>query len=241
MKRMRIRHLRPAAVIAMFVWLLLAISGCSSEERSSGPPAEEQEGFTFFEVGPASRYSEELRGQLSERLGPDAIETRSLINLDIVKNGFLQRHFPELAELNARLNSPVGERVDHDTYKLMYRYAASRRNLPFDQVEIVFSGHSRQPLYIFIRSRKDLSEVLDSLEQKYGDPRQVQTRGGQVRALYWRDERDVFLVAFVPTRRGEEVRIMIYYYEHLQQLAALEEEQRRAGKERRSRAGKRAF
>ena len=123
----------------------------------------------------------------------------------------------------------------------MYRYAASRRNLPFDVVEILFSGHSRQPLYIAIRSRRDLSEVLDSLRQKYGEPRGVEGRGGDVRAIYWQDGRDVFLVAFVPTRRGEEVRIMIYYVEHLQQLASLEEERRRSEQERRSRAGKRAF
>lgn len=230
-----------ASVGLAIVWLLAVLVGCSGDEPPPGPPAKEQEGFTFFAVGPKSRYSEALRERLAERLGPDAIETRSLINLEVVSEGFLRRHFPDLAELNARLNSPAGERVDHDTVKLMYRYASSRRNLPFDLVEIVFSGHSRKPLYIAIRSRKDLSEVLDSLEEKYGRPRRIERPGSDTHAVYWRDGRDVFLVAFVPTRRGREVRIMIYYSEHLQQLAAREEEQRRAEQERRSRAGKRAF
>lgn len=233
--------LRPVAAAWVLLWLLLFTVACSSDEPPPEPAAKDQEGFTFFDVGPASRYSEALREQLSERLGPGAIETRSLINLEVVKDGFLQRHFPELAELNARLNFPPGERVDHDTYKLMYRYAASRRNLPFDLVEIVFSGHNRRPLYIYIRSRKNLTEVLDSLEQKYGAPRRVESRNTNARAIYWRDDDDLFLTAFVPTRRGEEVRMMIYYFDHLEQLAALEEEQRRAEQERRDRAGKRAF
>lgn len=232
---------RTAAVVCAILSILLNLAACSPEEPPSGPGAEEQEGFTFFDVGPASRYSEALRERLSERLGPGAIETRSLINLEVVRDGLLQRHFPKLAELNARLNHPPGERVDHDTYKLMYRYAGSQRNLPFDLVEIVFSGHSRKPLYISIRSRKEISEVLDSVEQKYGPPRQVETRGSDTRAMYWRDGGDLFLAAFVPTRRGEEVRIMIYYVDHLRQLAEREEEQRRQEEERRSRAGKRAF
>ena len=232
-----LRFLRPF-LLGVTAVLLLA---CSADEKSTEQTANRAEGITFFDVGARTVFSEALRDRLRKSLGPDAIEYRNTITLEFIGNDFLQRHFPVLYKLNRRLNTPAGERVEHDTVKLMYRYAV-KENLPFGYVELVFSNTSGHPLYILIRSRKDLSAIIRTLKEKYGNPQIVDQSQGPGRFFFWRDRGDVLLVSVIPTWRGDEdCRIVIYYVDNIENLVVVEEKERRQKEEERRRAGEKIF
>lgn len=228
-------------------WLLLAVTvllllSCSADERPSDESSKSQmDGITFFDVGAETVFSDALRERLRKSLGPDAIEHRGTIDLEFTEKGFLQRYLPGLDRLNQKLNTPAGERVEHDTVKLVYRYAA-KENLPFGYVELVFSNATGQPLFIQIRSRKELSNIIQSLEAKYGPPQAIEQPADAGRSFYWTDRRDVLLVSIVPTWRGdEESRLVIYYVDNLEKLVAAEEKERREREADRRRAGEKIF
>jgi len=232
--------LLPAAI---FLGLILAlfVCACSSEEKVSTGEQSRPDSFTFFDVGSNTLFSKPLRDQLGERLGSVAIEYRSIIDLDVEGKRLLPQHFPEVAELNTRLNSPLGERIEHNTIKLMYRYAG-RKNLPFSYVEFMFSNYTKRPLFIKIESKKDIADIINTLGEKYGQPQMIPVKDATDRILYWKNNRDVFLVAVFPNRRGDlEYRMMIYYFENLEELLATEEQERRAREEKRKSAGRSAF
>ncbi|MFZ0611552.1 MAG: hypothetical protein WAM73_04885 [Desulfobacterales bacterium] len=233
------RRYRPSLLPAVAVLLLLL--SCSTDERPPDESKGQTEGITFFDVGDKTVFSDALRERLSKNLGPDAIEYRGTIDLEFNEKGFLQRHFPGLDRLNQRLNTPAGERVEHNTVKLVFRYAA-RENLPFSYVELVFSSATGQPLFIQIRSRKDLADIIQTLEAKYGPPQTIDQPAVAGRHFFWTDRGDVLLVSIVPTWRGdEESRLVIYYVDNLEKLIAAEEKERREKEEERRRAGEKIF
>lgn len=217
------------------------VIGCSNDEQTVPQPPSNTEGFTFFDVGETTVFSDTLRERLRKSLGPDAIAYRNIINLEVNGEGFLQDHFPVLHQLNLRLNTPAGERVEHNTVKLMYRYARNN-DLPFRYVELVFSNHTGRPLFIHIYSRKDIADVLSTLEDKFGKPKKIDLPQESGQAVYWRDKKNVLLATIVPTRRGDqEYRLMIYFADNIEQLVSLEEKERREKEEERRRAGEKAF
>lgn len=230
----------PVAIL-LGLTLALFVIACSSEEKVSTAEQSRPDSFTFFDVGGTTLFSESLRDQLGESLGSDAIEYRSIIDLEVEGKKLLPQYFPEVADLNARLNSPLGERIEHNTIKLMYRYAG-RKNLPFSYVEFMFSNYTRRPLFIRIESEKDIAGIIDTLEEKYGRPQNITPKDSNDRILYWKNNRDVFLVVVFANRRGDlEYRMMIYYFDNLEELLATEEQERRAQEEKRKSAGKSAF
>jgi hypothetical protein len=213
---------------------------CSTDEQSTDYSQSQVEGITFFDVGTETVFSDALRSRLRKSLGPDAIAYRSTIDLEFNASGFLQRHFPILHDLNQRLNTPAGERVEHDTVKLMYRYAV-KENLPFDYVELVFSNITGKPLFIQIRSR-DLSDIIQTLEEKYGRPQAIDQPADEGRFFFWSDRQDVLLVSIISTWRGDkEYQLVIYYVDNLEKLVAVEEKERRQKEEERRRAGEKIF
>lgn len=227
------------------VWLLslglLAAVSCSSEEKIDIQQQNAGEGFTFFDVHHNSVYSKQLRDRLVGTLSSDAVENRSVINLEIVQKGFLEQVFPRLDGLNRRLNYPPGERIEHPTVKLMYRWAG-RKNLPFNYVELLFAEGTRKPLTIKIESTSDISDIVESLSEKYGSPTvlQLQQRRGEVR--YWEDNRDVFLVAALYRRNERPLyRMMIYYADNLEEFILAEEKRRQELEEKQQREGRSAF
>jgi hypothetical protein len=239
------RNLYRSSLRCGFAFVVLAgvaiFQACSTEEQPAAPPQKSEDGFTFFDVGAETRFSDALRDRLRERLNPDAVEYRSIINLEFNRKGFLKAHFPMLHELNTRLNTPAGERVEHNTVKLMYRYAV-KKNLPFDYVEILFSNYTQKPLYIYIRTRKDISETIQALQAKYGPPETIVWDDGQDRTHHWKKHRDFFMASVLATRLGErEYRLVIYYVDNLEELILTEEEERRQREEQRQKAGQKAF
>nr|MCU0561573.1 pentapeptide repeat-containing protein [Desulfobacterales bacterium] len=119
-----------------------------------------------------------------------------------------------------------GERVDHDVVKLMYRYAR-QRNVPFDYVELLFSGPSQLPLLFHIRFKTDEAGTVDALRRRHGEPRVIDWGAGAGQSLVWRHDDDLLVVSRVPDRLGEiGHRITFYFAANIEEMLRAEQEQR---------------
>jgi hypothetical protein len=229
------------AAIPFSVLLFLFIAcgeGGEKPERSApaGP-----ESFAFFDVGRNSRFSEQLRKDLSQKLGNDAIERRSIIDLEGPHKGFLAAHLPELEVLNRRLNHPPGERVEHDVIRLMYRYAR-QKNAPFDYVELIFDGQSRTPLVFRIRFKADEGGLIEALRAKHGPPQTIDWEAENGQSLIWRKEQDVLMVSLEPDSFGGiNHRVTIYFTENLNRWVESEQTLKDKKSKEKSPAGKTPF
>lgn len=233
---------RPAVALALAVLLQLAI-GCSAEKEpdASPPAAASSESLTFFELGGHSRFSEAIRRRLRDQLGNEAIAHRSIVDLETNTPGFLSAHLPEIDALNRRLNDPPGERVDHEVVKLMYRYAR-QRNVPFDYVELLFSGFSQLPILFHIRFKADEAGTVDALRRRHGEPRVIDWEAGAGKSLIWQQDEDFLVVSRVPDRLGEiGHRVSFYFTTNIKEMlqAELEQKEQRALEHRKT--GKTAF
>ncbi len=209
----------PVALVVSLFFFLACGDGEQAPERSapSGP-----ESFTFFDIGRHSRFSESLRKDLGQKLGHDAVERRSIIDLESNYRGFLAAHLPELETLNRRLNHPPGERVDHDVIKLMYRYAR-KKGVPFDYVELVFDGQARTPLVFRIRFKVDETGLVDALRAKHGSPQTIAWESENGQSLVWHKEQDVLMVSLVPdVFGGVDHHISIYFTQNLSRWVEIE-------------------
>lgn len=225
-----------AFLLILFPAILL---GCGNDREPAGPEGagntENTETFTFFHIGRNTVYSGSLRKNLQNQLGSDAISGRSEINLEINFRRFLERNFPDVAELNRRLNEPQGERVEHDVVKLMYRYAY-KKNMPFDYVEILFSGFNNRPLLIRAEFKEEAG-ILETLKQKYGQPAVADREKESGKSFYWEKEEDVMVYSWVPDRFGNpEYRVVIYFVENIQNLL-----KREAAQDEKKKTGRLAF
>ncbi len=211
--------------VAITVILTLLTLSCGDQQPSTPPRTTEQisDTFTFFDVGRSSIFSKSLRRELSKVLGDDAIERRNIINLEVNYKGFLKDHFPDLDTINRQLNSPLGERVDHNTVKLMYRYAR-KKNVPFDYIEIIFSQYSQAPVLINIRFKNDEADTLANIESEYGPPKIIAWDQPNAKSLFWRKDQDLLMVSMIPDQIGiPRYRLAIYYTQNLKELIKAEE------------------
>ena len=226
----------PFGVLLLF--FLACGEGGEKAERSApaGP-----ESFTFFDVGRNSRFSEQVRKDLSQKLGNDAVEHRGIIDLEGNYKGFLAAHLPELEVLNRRLNHPPGERVDHEVIKLTYRYAR-QKNAPFDYVELVFDAHFRTPLVFRIRFKVDETGLVEALRSKQGSPQAIPWDRENGQSLIWRREGDVLMVSLVPDAfGGVDHSVTIYFTQNLNRWAEFEQALKEKKSKEKSPAGKTAF
>ena len=237
------RRLRAKGFAAIpFGVLLLVFLACGEGgERPDRSAPAGPESFTFFDVGRNSRFSEQLRKDLSQKLGNEAVERRSIIDLESNYRGFLAAHLPELEALNRRLNHPPGERVDHEVIKLMYRYAR-QKNAPFDYVELVFDAHFRTPLVFRIRFKADETGLVEALRAKHGSPQAIPWDRENGQSLIWRREGDVLMVSLVPDAfGGVDHHVTIYFTQNLNQWAEFEQTLKEKKSKEKSPAGKTAF
>ncbi len=199
------------------------------------------ESFTFFELGPNTRYNDTIRSRLSRSLGSDAISYKSQIDLTINSSDFLQTFFPEIYKLNLILNYPPRERVEYDVIKLMYRYS-KKIDVPFKYVELVFSGYSHKPLYFKIIVSHDGSNVIDSLHQKYGTPQKIEESAQNISSSYWIKNKDTLIVDNQKDRFGNpEYHIMIYFVNSIEELIDIVKKGVQKREEKIRKAGDKAF
>jgi len=238
----RLPNMKTRAQRLIVVILLIVIAACSGDEGyDAGPPAPGPETFTFFDLGRNSVLTEDVREALQQKLGNEATEDRSLIDLEINYKGFLNSYLPDVDGINRRLNDPPGERIDHKTTKLMYRYAR-KRGTPFDYIELLFCGYNRLPLVFEIRFKQDELNTVQTLEQKYGSPRIIEWDGGSGETLTWQKEQDVLLVSMVPDQFGQPRYVVrIYFVENLEKLLDIERKNKEARQTKRVQSGRRAF
>jgi len=227
----------PAALVVTVLFFLACGGSGEGPER---PAASGPESFAFFDIGRNSRFSDSLRRELAQKLGSEAVERRSIIDLESNYKGFLAAHLPELDAINRRLNDPPGERVDHGVIKLMYRYAR-QKNAPFDYVELVFDGQFRTPLVFRIRFKTDESGLVEALLEKHGSPQAIawEVENGQSRV--WRKEQDVLMVSLVPDAFGGiDHQVIIFFTENLNHWVEFEQTLKQQ-KSRENLPGKTAF
>ena len=140
-----------------------------------------------------------------------------------------------------RLNFPPGERIEHNTVKLMYRYAA-KKNVPFDYVELVFSNYTQAPILIKINFREDDAGIINTLESKYGQPQVVSWKEENGQSMYWIKNSDFLIVSQVPDQFGNpRYQIAIYFVKNMEQLIAAEKKDHQKKSLKRTQSGKTAF
>lgn len=216
---------KPTALFFVIILILfLFSSSCQNDQKpddfSSVP--KHVNTFTFFGVGKNSIISKSFKKDLKKQLGDYAIERRNIIDLEINYKGFLKEYFPEIAQLNRKLNFPPKERIEQNTVKLMYRYA-EKKNLVFDYIEFVFSEYTHSPVLIRIHFRKDDSQVIKTLEDKYGLPETINWSRENSKSLFWRKNNDLLILSFVPDQFGHpRYQIVIYFTDELSRLHATE-------------------
>jgi len=229
------------AVVFSLPLLFFFSCGEKKESAEKQPAQVPSDSFTFFDLGGQSTLSKSVRNDLKQRLGRHAIEHRSIIDLDINFYGFLRKYFPSLYELNQNLNSPPGERIEHNTVKLMYRYAR-KENIPFDYVELVFSNYSQHPLLFRINFQKDEANIIETLKTKYGEPLLIDWKDKNGRSMYWEKNDDLLIVSLVPDQFGNpEYQIRIYFVENIKALLATESAEKQKAGSQRAKSGKTAF
>ena len=222
---------------------LLFIFSCGEKNESAHKQTAPMpsDSFTFFDLTRTSTLSKSVRSDLSQRLGPDAIAYRNIIDLDINFYGFLKRFFPSLDMLNQNLNFPPGERIEHNTVKLMYRYAR-KQDVAFDYVELIFSNYSQHPLLFRINFQKDEANIIQTLKTKYGQPRRIDWKDKNGESMYWEKNNDLFIVSLVPDQFGNpEYQIRIYFVENIKTLLATERAEKEKAESQRAKSGKTAF
>ena len=229
-------------IYALIVLLSISIS-CSDNRETVGvaPGTVNSESFTFFELGTNTKLTDQIRENLGQKLGRDAIERRSILDLDTNYVGFITKYLPEINELNRKINYPPGERVEHNIVKLMYRYA-QKKNTPFDYVSLVFSEYTKTPLLFKINFKIDETGIVETLKTKYGPPQVIDWKDENGRSMVWRKNEDVLLVSEVPDQFGRHgYQIVIYFIQNLKQLIEIEKNELKTREQQKAASGKTAF
>ena len=221
--------------------LLCLCSGCNNEKSKTPPQPEVIKGFAFFELGANSHYSNAVRRKLGEKLGSDAISQQNVIDLTIDANAFFEKHFPQLFKLNRQLNLPEGERIEHNTTKLMYRYARLK-GTPFNDITLYFSNDTGNPLFFKISAGPDAAAIVETIKKKYGEPEQFKWQDKDGQTIFWKDHKDYFVVSATKGRLGNpEYLFCIYYVKNLEQMLATEKARKLSEQKRIREAGESAF
>jgi len=157
-----------AAVLVLILIVALVDFGKKTEISATHSAQTNPEGFTFFNLGVNSELMDSIRDELRVKLGSDAVEKWTTLDLGINYKGFVQNYFKTLDQLNQRLNFPPGERVEHNIIKLRYRYA-QRKQVPFKYVELIFSNDTQKPLLFKISSQKEGAFIIDTIRENMGN------------------------------------------------------------------------
>lgn len=227
--------------IIVAVVIIFAGNDDTTGNSKSVPVLKRQEGFTFFDLGVDSELTDNIRDELRVKLGSDAVEKWTTLDLGVNYKGFLQNYFKTLDQLNQRLNSPPGERVEHNIAKLVYRYA-QRKKVPFKYVELVFSGYTKKPLLFKISSKKEGSLIIETIRAKHGEPKTINWEQGEGKSLYWEKKESFLIISISKDRYGDpEYHTVIYFTPNLEALLSKEEQVTQLREEEIKKKGKTAF
>jgi hypothetical protein len=229
------------AVTVLAGGLLFFFLGGRTTPSAEKESLQNSKSFTFFNIGVDTRFSENIRDQLQEKLGSDAIARHTIINLSIPPSGLIFSHFPEIAELNRWLNPATGDRVEHDTIQLTYRYAR-KQGVPFAYVEVLFSNITEKTLLVRIRTGADGDYLPKALEKNFGPPKTIPPDAPEPNIFYWKKGHDTMILSRTQNRMGQpEYHILVTYYDQLKALVDREIEAARQREAARQKRGSNAF
>jgi len=237
-RTVRLSLIAGACILAVSIAVLLVKF---PEKVPGGTVVPVPESFTFFDLGANTRFTNAIRNDLRERLGSDAVSYRGIIDLAFFDTSVMQAHFPTILDRHRALNTPPGDRVEHDIVKLTYRYAWKRES-PFKLIDLVFSNISGLPLYFVIGMTREGSYILAALVEKYGEPQRFP--GTQERQIIrcWEKNGDVLIVSEKPDRFGNpEYQVYIVFVNSIDQLIAHERELAKRKEEKIRKAADKAF
>ena len=198
----------------------LAFWGCGKQENEPVQVSRVPESFQFMNIGANTIIDSEVRNRLTADLGSDAIDRNSTIDMELKYNGFLKAYYPDLAKLNQHLNVNDVVRKEYPATKLAFRNTQQRSTL-FDYVELIFDHTSGCPLLIKMIAKKEISELIETIKDKYGPPKKIAISDGKSWSLSWRKNNDVFVIARIIGRYNQpECHMMIVYTNRLEQLLA---------------------
>jgi hypothetical protein len=226
------------ALVLFMAGLLMTACGNDASDLPK-TPASSPEGFTFQGLHANSILSNEIKDNLSDKLGSAAIETRTVLDLEMHYNGFLKTYLPDLHELNRRLNFEKGLRIriEHHTIKLIYRYASS-----FNYVELFFSNFTKKPLLFRIKAKKDGTDNVETFRKKYGTPREIIWENKEGRSFVWKQNKDELIISLFSDRYGNpRFEIMICHVKNIEALLAEEESRKNQMEKNRAPTGESAF
>ncbi|MBF0204151.1 MAG: hypothetical protein HQK67_07505, partial [Desulfamplus sp.] len=139
------------------------------------------------------------------------------------------------------IDSPVVERVEHNTIKLAYRYAV-KKNLPFTYVEFLFSKFTNTPLLIRVKFKKDDLNIVETLKQKYGEPREIPWQEENGKSLCWENSGDLLIVSFVPDQFSKPAyEVVIYFSKRIEDLLQAEKIERENRENKSVKSGQNVF
>lgn len=196
-------------------------------------------GFNFLDLHADSILTDKARDRLMEILGSEAVEKKTVLDLEMHHPGFLEKYFPDLSELNKHLNFEGGRRtrIEHNTTKLIYRYS-----ITFHYVELFFSNDTQKPLLFRIKAKRDGKDYLATLQQKYGEPQAVAWQNQKGRSLFWKLDKDVLILSLFADQYGQpQFEIMICHVGNIENLLATEKKDSSQRKSEKSGAGRKLF
>jgi len=201
---------------ACTAWLVLC--GCSRMESERQNVPKVPESFQFMDIGANTVIDSRVRDRLRDALGPDAVDPRSTIDLELKYEGFLKAYYPDLARLNQRLNINDVVRKEYPATRLTFRNTRQRESI-FDYVEVIYDDESGCPLLIKMIAKREVPGLIDPLEEKYGEPDKISISQGKSWSLSWRKNGDVFVIARIIGRYDlPEHHMMILYVNRLEQM-----------------------
>jgi hypothetical protein len=219
------------SVSALLIWLWVSHSSNRSKSNFSISNTSKA-GFTFFQLHRDTKLTKSVREELKERLGADAIETKTIIDLIIPARAedIFKTYFPELTELNKALNYLPEERVEHDTTRLIFRYAR-KKGLPFDNVRLLFDNKTQLPLFFSIKAKSDGTELIKKLQTKYGPSQDIDWKLQAGKTLFWKQDDNLLLATLTQNRIGApEHYLGFYFINNINALINLESQQRKIKK-----------
>ncbi|MEW6670606.1 MAG: hypothetical protein AB1427_02830 [Thermodesulfobacteriota bacterium] len=224
---------------AVIVTIFFRHAEQTSQPSSPSISTTSAKGFAFLDLYADSILTDKVRNRLAETLGSEAVENHTVLDLEMHYPGFLEKHFPELNELNKQLNFEGGRRIriEHNTIKLIYRFSTT-----FHYVELFFSNDTRKPLLFRIKAKRDGMDYLTTLRQKYGDPQTVTWQDQKGKSLFWNLDKDVLILSlFSDQYRQPQFEIMICHVANIETLLTAEKKESPQGKTEKTEAGRKLF
>ena len=226
MKRLSSRNLKIITAVFGFLMLLILLIMLSRQNETQNivslapEPDNSPKGFTFLNLHANSTLTNSVRDSLKEALGSEAVEKKTVLDLEMHYPGFLSTYFPELNSLNRKLNFEDGlrMRIEHNALRLIYRHSSV-----FKHVELFFSNYTKKPLLFRIRAKREGLDIIAAVREKYGEPQTINWKENKGRSLFWKQDKDVLIISLFADQYGKpQFEIMICHVENIENLLLTE-------------------